>query len=147
MLLRFSVSIQQHRIAGGWSIIEETRDRFKVARLCELLGVSRSGYYAWKSRDVSRHRQQDQTLRVAIKELHQGYRRRYGAARVHQALRQKGLVCSRRRINILMRGMKSNRKVGLYAWGPGHHEFYSAAGNLPTQTRTASDSPWRTMGR
>lgn len=69
-------------------------------------------------------------LMEAIKELHQGYRRCYGAARVHQALRQKGLICSRRRINRLMRELNiAPKTLGLYAWRPGQHEFYSAAGN------------------
>lgn len=65
-----------------------------------------------------------------IKELHQGYRRTYGAARMHQLLRKKGYSCSRRRINRLMRelGIKAST-TGLYAWRPGQHEFYTATGN------------------
>ena len=65
-----------------------------------------------------------------IKELHQGYRRAYGAARIHQLLRQKGYSCSRRRVNRLMRemGIKAST-TGLYMWCPGRHEFYTAAGN------------------
>lgn len=65
-----------------------------------------------------------------IKELHQGYRRAYGAARIHQVLRSKGYRCSRRRINRLMRemGIKAST-IGLYMWCPGRHEFYTAAGN------------------
>ena len=67
---------------------------------------------------------------AAMKELHQGYRRCYGAARLHKSLRQEGLICSRRRIKRLMREMNIKPKtLGLYAWRPGHHEFYGAAGN------------------
>lgn len=74
----------------------------------------------------------------AIKELHQGYRRCYGAARVHQALRQTGYVSSRRRINRLMRELNIKPKtLGLYAWRPGQHEFYTAAGN---QLKTAAEA-------
>jgi len=65
-----------------------------------------------------------------IKEIHQGYRRAYGAARLHQALRAKGYSCSRRRVNRLMREMGIQASTtGLYMWCPGRHEFYSAAGN------------------
>lgn len=65
-----------------------------------------------------------------IKELHQGYRRAYGAARIHQELRNRGYSCSRRRINRLMRelGIKAST-TGLYAWRPGLDEFYSSAQN------------------
>ena len=94
------------------------------------MGVSRSGFYAWRSRPVSAHKQHDNTLKEAITELHQGYRRAYGAARVHQSLRQNGFICSKRRINRLMRELKIKASTtGLYQWRPGQHEFYSCAGN------------------
>ncbi|AKH20882.1 transposase [Sedimenticola thiotaurini] len=99
-------------------------------RLCELYGVSRSGFYAWKARPMSNHRAHDLKLMEAIKTLHQGFRRSYGAARLHQELIQKGLPCSRRRVNRLMKemGVKAST-TGLYAWRPGQHEFYSSTGN------------------
>ena len=98
--------------------------------MCNLLGVSRSGFYAWRERPVSARRRYDAVLKSAITECHQGYRRAYGAARLHQALRQKGFICSRRRINRLMRELKIKASTtGLYSWRPGQHEFYSATGN------------------
>lgn len=101
-----------------------------MTKLCDLLGVSRSGYYAWRERPISEHRQYDMQLMKLIKELHQGYRRAYGAARLHREMRGRGYSCSRRRINRLMRvmGVKAST-VGLYAWRPGQHEFYSSTGN------------------
>ena len=79
---------------------------------------------------MSQHRQYDQLLMKLIKECHQGYRRTYGAARMHQLLRNKGYSCSRRRVNRLMRelGIKAST-TGLYAWRPGQHEFYTSTGN------------------
>lgn len=95
-----------------------------------FFGVSRSGFYAWLTRPVSLHRQQDEVIKGAIVELHQGYRRAYGAPRVHHALRQQGIPCSRRRVNRLMRVLEIKASTtGLYAWGPGQHAFYSSAGN------------------
>jgi transposase InsO family protein len=92
--------------------------------------VSRSGYYAWRNRLESAHAQHDMVLKAAITELHQGYYRAYGAARVHRALRQKGFICSRRRINRLMRELNIKASTtGLYNWRPGQHEFYSSTGN------------------
>lgn len=113
-----------------FAFIEKNRDQHKVTRLCELLDVSTSGFYAWQSRPESAHRQYDKTLMSLIKELHQGFRRSYGAARVHQELINKGYPCSRRRINRLMRelGIKAST-TGLYAWRPGQHTFYSCTGN------------------
>jgi putative transposase len=65
-----------------------------------------------------------------IRELHQGFRRCYGAARLHQELRRRGYACSRRRVNRLMRELGIKASItGLYAWRPGQHEFYSSTGN------------------
>jgi len=115
--------------------IEKNRNLHKVTRLCDLLGVSRSGYYAWRDRPISQHRHYDRQLMQLIKESHQGYRRSYGAARLHQVIRKKGYPCSRRRINRLMRelGIKAST-IGLYAWRPGQHAFYSSTGNLLSKT-------------
>lgn len=113
-----------------FAFIEKNRAHFKVSRLCRLLGVSTSGYYAWRSRPMSTHRCHDLRLIAAIRELHQGYRRSYGAARLHRALVNKGYTCSRHRINRLMREMQIKASTtGLYAWRPGQHEFYSSTGN------------------
>jgi len=113
-----------------FEFIEKNRDRHNIKTLCHLLGVSRSGYYAWRTRPISVRQQHDDVLKTAITECHQGYRRAYGAARLHQALRQKGFSCSRRRINRLMRELKIKASTtGLYTWRPGQHEFYSATGN------------------
>lgn len=102
-----------------------------MRKLCDLLGVSRSGFYAWRARQESARRQYDHELKAAIVELHQGFRRAYGARRIHQALRQKGLSCSVRRVSRLMKesGVSASTK-GLYVWNPGRHEFYTSAGNV-----------------
>lgn len=116
-----------------------------MRRLCQLLGVSTSGYYAWRSRPLSAHRRHDFQLTAVMKDLHQGFRRSYGAARLHQELVKRGYACSRRRINRLMRelGIKAST-TGLYAWRPGQHEFYSATGNHLKQARrpTQSGQQW-----
>lgn len=110
--------------------IEKNRACFKVKRLCSLLNVSTSGYYAWRTRPTSERRQHDLKLKGLIGELHQDFRRSYGAARLHRELVKRGHVCSRRRVNRLMRelGIKAST-TGLYAWRPGQHEFYSCTGN------------------
>ena len=65
-----------------------------------------------------------------IGELHQGYKRCYGAPRMHQELIRRGLTCSVRRVNRLMRelGVKAST-TGLYVWRPGHQRLYSSTGN------------------
>ncbi|KAA9131996.1 IS3 family transposase [Marinihelvus fidelis] len=113
-----------------FAFIEENRKTSNIRHLCHLLGVSRSGYYAWRARPVSAHRRHDERLKAVIGELHQGFRRCYGAPRLHRALVQRGWRCSRRRINRLMRelGIKAS-STGLYQWRPGRQALYSSTSN------------------
>ena len=87
-----------------FNFIEKNREQLNIRVLCKVLNVSTSGNYAWRSRPESAHRQYDIKLMAIIKEIHQGYHRTYGAARVHQALRQKGYSCSRNRKSITTLG-------------------------------------------
>ena len=108
--------------------------------MCDLFGVSPSGYYAWHARPESHRQLYDKELKQVIDEVHQGFRRAYGAARLHIELVEKGYPCSRRRVNRLMREMKIKASTtGLYAWRPGMHEFYSSTGNQLKHEQAAEE--------
>lgn len=74
-----------------------------VKRMCRVLGVSRSGYYAWRSRPKSERTQASDKLLVRIREEYWLSRKTYGSPRIHAALRKKGVHCSRKRVARLMR--------------------------------------------
>lgn len=96
----------------SYHIIETHREVGSVERLCGALGVSVSGYYAWRSRGPSQHQQTDALLLKAVQVAHQAGRGLYGSPRIHAALRQQGLCCSRKRVVRLMRqhGIHSRRR-------------------------------------
>jgi transposase InsO family protein len=96
----------------SYQIIETNREVGRVERLCGALGVSVSGYYAWRSRPPSQHQQTDEALLKAIRAVYQAARGLYGSPRIHAALRQQGLRCSRKRVARLMRqhGIHSRRR-------------------------------------
>ncbi|WP_370981591.1 IS3 family transposase [Agaribacterium sp. ZY112] len=108
----------------------ENLHKFKINRLCNLMGVSRSGFYAWLDRPASNKALYDEELKRAIKELHQGYKRCYGARRIYHSLKKIGYSCSIRRVSRLMKelGIKASTR-GLYTWSPGLNEFYAATPN------------------
>ncbi|WP_317933585.1 IS3 family transposase [Halioxenophilus sp. WMMB6] len=110
--------------------MEKNREGRDVRKLCDLYGVTRGGYYAWRKRSISQHRQYDLELMSAITEVHQGFKRAYGAPRLHAELCRKGFSCSVRRINRLMKelGIKAST-TGLYVWRPGQHQFYAGTDN------------------
>ena len=96
----------------SYQIIETNRAVGRVERLCGALGVSVSGYYAWRSRRPSQHQQTDAVLLKAIQAVYQAGRGLYGSPRIHAALRQQGVRCSRKRVARLMRqqGIHSRRR-------------------------------------
>ena len=77
--------------------------RHPVALSCRVLGVARSGYYAWRGRAPSARARADDRLRERIRVIHQTSRGTYGSPRVHAELRAAGERCGRRRVARLMR--------------------------------------------
>lgn len=86
-----------------FELIETERANHDVRRLCALLGVSRSGYYAWRERSESRRSEDDRRLLDEIIEVHVEGRRLYGSPRVHEALQARNRHVSRKRVARLMR--------------------------------------------
>ena len=84
--------------------VEDHRDVYDVKRLCHVVGVSRSGFYAWKGRCPSPRELADAELLVRIRTIHTDSRRTYGAPRVHGVLARKGCRVGRKRVARLMRG-------------------------------------------
>ena len=74
-----------------------------VTAMCRVLGVSRSGFYAWCRRGSSERRLANQGLMRRIRTIHADSRGTYGAPRVHAELADEGCSVSRKRIARLMR--------------------------------------------
>ena len=81
-----------------FAFIEAEKARWPVAPMCEVLSVSRSGFYAWLSRSPSPREREDRRLAVEIASIHAESRRRYGSPRVHAELRERGSGAGRKRI-------------------------------------------------
>jgi putative transposase len=96
----------------SYQIIETNREAGGVETLCGALGVSVSGYYAWRGRLPSQHQQSDAMLLKDIQAVYQAGRGLYGSPRIHAALRQQGVVCSRKRVARVMHqaGIHSRRR-------------------------------------
>ena len=86
-----------------FAFIDAQKAQHAVEALCRLLGVSRSGYYAWRKRRTSPRRAQDQRLAEQVAQIHARSRETYGSPRVHAALRAAGHPVGRKPVERLMR--------------------------------------------
>jgi putative transposase len=82
--------------------VEQERARYPVRILCSALGVSPSGYYAWRSRGPSARERSNAALATEIRRFHARSRGTYGVPRIWADLAEAGLRISRKRVARLM---------------------------------------------
>jgi putative transposase len=104
--------------------IRAEKATYDLRTLCHVLGVSRSGYYAWRCRPPSARAIADGELTQAIRRIHETSRGTYGWPRVHAELRYEGIRCSGKRVARLMRaaglhGIPARGRRGLTRRRPG----------------------------
>jgi transposase InsO family protein len=93
--------IRRHAPAAGWP----------VAVACDVLDVSRSGYYAWRDRPASVRARRRVRLAVEVKAAHAQSRGTYGSPRVHAELKARGVACCENTVAKVMRAEGVRSKV------------------------------------
>lgn len=97
--------------------VEREKAYYPVATMCRVLGVSTSGYYAWRSRPACPRSLADAVLTCTITTIHRGSRGTYGAPRIAAELRDDyRIFCSKKRVARLMvkagiQGVHRRRRV------------------------------------
>jgi len=128
-----------------YSFIREHRGQFRLAALCRVLRVSKSGYFAWLRRKESPRQRANRALAIQIKAAHAASRKTYGRRRIHAQLRREGITCSRNRVARLMRaeGLQGLRRRAFRATTNSQHSL-PVAPNLLARNFTASapDQVW-----
>jgi putative transposase len=81
----------------------DANHRVGVRTMCQTLGVSTSGYYAWRDRRPSAQAQGDRVLTQKIREVHSASDGTYGMPRIRKQLRAEGVRVSRKRVARLMK--------------------------------------------
>jgi transposase InsO family protein len=76
-----------------FSFIEQHQEAWPVTVMCEVLGVSPQGFYAWRSRPTSEQQQRRDALLVEIRAVHAEVKECYGSPRIHAELQAKGVAC------------------------------------------------------
>ena len=106
--------------------MSENQAEHDIGTMCRVLEISRSGYYAWKGRGVSKRAVSDAALLARIRSIHEDSRGTYGAPRIHAELKDAGIFVGRRRVARLMReaglvGVSRRRFVKTTSRSPDQH--------------------------
>ena len=86
-----------------FKLVDAEKAKYPIQVLCDVLDLSRSGFYAWKKRAPSAREKSDEKLAVEIAAAHTRSQKRYGSPRVCRALRKKGIRVGQKRVARLMR--------------------------------------------
>lgn len=121
-----------------FAFIQAQKARFPVRRLCAVLGVTRSGFYAWSTRPEAARTRANRQLALEVAALYRARRQRYGSPRLCAELRAQGRRVGRHRVARLLRaqGLRARPKRGFQpplAARPGE----AAAANLLARVFTA----------
>ncbi|MFC7554716.1 IS3 family transposase [Pseudoroseomonas wenyumeiae] len=111
-LLKSNRLLRQGDKSMKFRLIDAEKATAPVPRLCSILGVSASGYYAWKGRIASRRQREDLILLAHIRGHFTCSNETYGSPRMHAELKAQGLSIGRHRVARLMRnnGLKALQK-------------------------------------
>jgi len=121
-----------------FEFICSNQETYKVGRLCRLLNVSPSGYYAWLKRPESRRSRENRKLKDQITVIHAANHSIYGAPKIHDELVKSGVPCGKNRVARLMKesGLRSRAKNKFKATTNSKHNL-PVAPNLLDQDFTA----------
>ncbi len=122
-----------------YRFIDAEKEYHQVSRLCSILAVSRSGYYAWSSRPASKRATEETVLLAPIRAEFESSHYSYGRPRMVEELKEKGWVVGHTRIGRLMRenGIQAIRSRKKWYQRQGPAPSFGYAPNLLEQDFTA----------
>ncbi|VAV87060.1 Mobile element protein [hydrothermal vent metagenome] len=128
-----------------YKLIDAKKADIPVDRMCNILDVSSSGYYAWRKRLPSRRQLHDMIYLAHIRSLFSQSNGTYGSPRMHVDLKEEGLPLGRHRTARLMRenGLKARQKTRFKRTTDSTHN-HPVASNLLDQDFTCEgpDEKW-----
>jgi hypothetical protein len=126
-------------------LVDQAKAEFPVQRLCKVLGVSQSGYFAWKHRPASGRQRGDMVLLAHVRSAFALSNGTYGSPRMTRELQDDGHLVGRRRTARLMRenGLRARQKRRFKRTTDSHHAW-PVAPNIIDQDFTAErpDEKW-----
>jgi len=108
-----------------FKFISDNREAFKVGRMCKMLNVSRTGFYAWSRRPESNRSRENRFLEQKIRKIHEDSNRIYGSPKIYEELKAQGESCGKNRVAKIMHnaGIRSKTKRKYKATTNSRHNF------------------------
>ncbi|EHW9951116.1 IS3-like element IS600 family transposase, partial [Escherichia coli] len=132
-------------VAEKYALIEQWRQQFPIEAMCQVFGVSKSGYYNWVQHEPSDRKQSDERLKLEIKVAHIRTRETYGTRRLQTELAENGIIVGRDRLARLRKELRlrCKQKRKFRATTNSNHNL-PVAPNLLNQTfaPTARNQVW-----
>jgi len=130
-----------------FQLIDRAKKEFPVHRLCRVLGVSQSGYFARKDRPASRRQRDDMVMLAHVRSAFALSNGTYGSPRMTRELQDDGFAIGRRRTARLMRenglhGRQKRRSKAFLSMSKGGRPTASIAGRS-RRTSSTRISPRR----
>jgi len=129
----------------AWIHVEKAS--YPVTKLCRWLGVTPSGYYAWRVRPESAHARRDRHLKVLIRASFEAHKARYGSPRIYGDLQEAKEPVSKKRVVRLMQedGLKARPRKRFTCTTMSDHD-QPVADNLLDRQFTAEAPNQRWVG-
>lgn len=122
-----------------YEFIKKYRSEFRLGKMCQVFGVSRSGYYSWLNRVPSKRSCEESVLEVEILDIYEKSRFTYGILRTLKEILSRGFRCGWKRVRRLLRrlGLFPKTKKKFKVTTNSRHN-YPVSPNLLNQDFTAS---------
>lgn len=95
-----------------YALIKEFRGRFRITIMCKALCVSRSGFYQFLVRAPSDKLIRHRALQVSVQSTFEKFKKRYGAPRITNALRQENVKCCLNTVAQVMKELSLKARNG-----------------------------------
>lgn len=93
-------------VVARYTAMMNQRHNYPVSLMAKLLGVSKSGFYRWLTREPSKRAREAECLKPLIRELSKKYRGAVGALKIQQELKKRKIYVGRDRILRLRKELK-----------------------------------------
>ena len=126
-------------------LIDQAKNELPIQRFCKSLGVSRSGYFAYRGRTAGKRQREDMVLLVHVRSAFSLSSGTYGSPRMTRELHDDGFAIRRRRAARIMRenGMKARQKRRFKRTTDSHHAWPVAANIIDQDfAATGPDGKW-----